>query len=73
VLTVYHPEGEVINSVIIARKEDAHANGLQNGRAHAKGAMPIASNAADEESCKIEASALQKREEMVAAEEQLAF
>jgi hypothetical protein len=55
----------------LRKDEDAHANGPQNGRAHAKGAMPIASNAADE-SCKIEASALQKREEM-AAEEQLAF
>ncbi|KAK3151410.1 hypothetical protein QOZ80_3AG0245570 [Eleusine coracana subsp. coracana] len=71
VLAVYHPEGEVINSVIIARKVDALANGLQNGRAHAKGAMPIANKT--DESCKREANALQKREEMVAAEEQLAF
>lgn len=71
VLAVYHPEGEVINSVIIARKDDAHANGLRNGRAHAKGAMPIANKT--DESCKIEANTLQKREEIVAAEEQLAF
>jgi nicotianamine synthase len=70
VLTVYHPEGEVINSVIIARKVDARSAPIldHHGRAHANGTMPIASKADD--SCKMEAGALQKREELAAAEEQ---
>ncbi|KAJ1297462.1 hypothetical protein BS78_01G378300, partial [Paspalum vaginatum] len=66
VLAVYHPDDEVINSVIIARKSDAHANGLQNGRAHSRGAVPIVSPPC--KCCKMEANAFQKREEMVAKE-----
>jgi nicotianamine synthase len=56
----------VINSVIIARKVDADANGPQNGQAHARGAVPIVSPPC--KCCKMEASALQKREEMVSKE-----
>ncbi|CAN6313047.1 unnamed protein product [Urochloa humidicola] len=69
VLAVYHPDDEVINSVIIARKvdDDAHASGLQNGRADAKGAVPIVSPPC--KCCKVEANAVQKREEMAAAKE----
>ncbi|RLN17514.1 hypothetical protein C2845_PM02G28220 [Panicum miliaceum] len=66
VLAVYHPDDEVINSVIIARKVDADANGPQNGQAHARGAVPIVSPPC--KCCKMEASALQKREEMVSKE-----
>jgi nicotianamine synthase len=67
VRAVYHPDDEVINSVIIARKVGAHANGLQNGKhANARGAVPIVSPPC--KCCKLEASALQKREEMAAKE-----
>ncbi|CAL4930642.1 unnamed protein product [Urochloa decumbens] len=69
VLAVYHPDDEVINSVIIARKvDDARDNGVQNGRARAKGAVPIVSPPC--KCCKMEANAaVQKREEMAAAKE----
>jgi len=66
VLAVYHPDDEVINSVIVARKIDAHAKGLQNGHAHARGAVPIVSPPC--KCCKMEANALQKREEMATTE-----
>ncbi|KAG0551411.1 hypothetical protein BDA96_01G421000 [Sorghum bicolor] len=66
VLAVYHPDDEVINSVIIARKTDAHAKGPQNGHAHARGAVPIVSPPC--KCCKMEANALQKREEMATTE-----
>ena len=66
VLAVYHPDDEVINSVIIARKIDAHAKGLQNGHAPARGAVPIVSPPC--KCCKMEANALQKREEMATTE-----
>ncbi|RCV45141.1 hypothetical protein SETIT_9G429600v2 [Setaria italica] len=67
VRAVYHPDDEVINSVIIARKVGAHGNGLQNGQhANARGAVPIVSPPC--KCCKVEASALQKREEMAAKE-----
>jgi nicotianamine synthase len=67
VLAVYHPDNEVINSVIIARKMDAHAKGLQNGHAHARGTVPIVSPPC--KCCKMEANALQKREEMATTTE----
>ena len=67
VLAVYHPDNEVVNSVIIARKMDAHAKGLQNGHAHARGTVPIVSPPC--KCCKMEANALQKREEMTTTTE----
>ncbi|CAN6289672.1 unnamed protein product [Urochloa humidicola] len=75
VLAVYHPDDEVINSVIVARKvdgddDDAQAanGGLQNGRAYAKGgAVPIVSPPC--KCCKMEADAVQKREEMASKQE----
>ncbi|KAL6647452.1 hypothetical protein ACP70R_014889 [Stipagrostis hirtigluma subsp. patula] len=67
VMTVHHPEGEVINSVIIARKVDAGANGLQNGHSHALGAVPMVVS----QPCKMEANTLEKSEEM--AKKELAF
>ncbi|XP_062213455.1 nicotianamine synthase 2-like [Phragmites australis] len=67
VLAVYHPDDEVINSVIIARKLDARANRLQmNGRAHTSGPVPIVSPPC--KCCNMEAHALQKREEMTTKE-----
>ncbi|XP_062209227.1 nicotianamine synthase 2-like [Phragmites australis] len=66
VLAVYHPDDEVINSVIIARKVDSYANGLQNGHAHALGLVPVVSPPC--KCCKMEASVLQKGEEMVRKE-----
>ncbi|KAF8683894.1 hypothetical protein HU200_044838 [Digitaria exilis] len=68
VLAVYHPDDEVINSVIIARKVDAHANGAhQSGHAaDARGAVPVVSPPC--KCCKVEADAMQKREEMATKE-----
>lgn len=66
VLAVYHPDDEVINSVVIARKIGAHGNGPQNGHAHSRGAVPIVSPPC--KCCKMESNALQKREEMAAKE-----
>ncbi|KAK1589982.1 hypothetical protein QYE76_017858 [Lolium multiflorum] len=45
VLAVCHPDDDVVNSVIIARKSnDVHADGLQNGRGrHARGTAPVVS------------------------------
>ncbi|KAK1678201.1 hypothetical protein QYE76_039049 [Lolium multiflorum] len=45
VLAVCHPDDDVVNSVIIARKSnDVHADGLQNGRErHARGTAPVVS------------------------------
>ncbi|CAD6222379.1 unnamed protein product [Miscanthus lutarioriparius] len=62
VLAVHHPEGEVINSVIIARKPvsvDAHAAGGV-GHAHAHGAVLSRPCLC----CEIEARAHQKMEEV---------
>ncbi|AQL07178.1 Nicotianamine synthase 2 [Zea mays] len=67
VLAVYHPDNEVVNSVIIARKMDAHAKGLQNGHAHARGTVPIVSPPC--KCCKMEANTLQKRQEMTTTTE----
>jgi nicotianamine synthase len=67
VLAVHHPEGEVINSVIIARKPvavDAHAAGgvgvAELGHAHAHGAVLSRPCLC----CEIEARAHQKMEEV---------
>jgi nicotianamine synthase len=61
VLAVYHPDDEVVNSVIVARKvDDARAFGLQNGRARAPGAAPVVSPPC--KCCKMEANALEKTE-----------
>ncbi|ONL97243.1 nicotianamine synthase 2 [Zea mays] len=66
VLAVYHPDDEVINSVIVARKINAHVKGLQDGHAHARGVVPIVSPPC--KCCKMEANTLhQKREEMATA------
>ncbi|KAL6901958.1 hypothetical protein ACP4OV_004834 [Aristida adscensionis] len=62
VLAVYHPDDEVVNSVIIARKVVAGANGPLNGR----GAAPVVSPPC--RCCKMEANVLQKREEMAPKE-----
>uniref|UniRef100_A0A8I6YTB7 Nicotianamine synthase n=2 Tax=Hordeum vulgare subsp. vulgare TaxID=112509 RepID=A0A8I6YTB7_HORVV len=71
VLAVHHPEGEVINSVIVARKAvEAQLSGPQNGDAHARGAVPLVSPPCNF-STKMEASALEKSEELTAKE--LAF
>ncbi|KAM0931286.1 hypothetical protein ACQ4PT_000354 [Festuca glaucescens] len=46
VLAVCHPDDDVVNSVIIARKsnDDVHADGLQNGRGqHARRTVPVVS------------------------------
>ncbi|KAK1669195.1 hypothetical protein QYE76_057354 [Lolium multiflorum] len=46
VLAVCHPDDDVVNSVIIARKsnDDVHADGLQSGRGqHARRAVPVVS------------------------------
>jgi nicotianamine synthase len=45
VLAVCHPDDDVVNSVIIARKSDGvHADGLQNGRGqYARGTAPVVS------------------------------
>ncbi|KAF7078630.1 hypothetical protein CFC21_083033 [Triticum aestivum] len=68
VLAVHHPEGEVINSVIVARKAvDAQLSGPQNG---ARGAVPLVSPPCSF-STKMEASALKKSEEL--ATKELAF
>lgn len=66
VLAVYHPDDEVVNSVIIARKVDERANGLQNGHAHARGAVPVVSPPC--KCCKMEVSVLDKREEFATKE-----
>ena len=45
-LAVCHPDDDVVNSVIIARKsnDDMHVNVLQNGRGRcARGAAPVVS------------------------------
>jgi len=61
VLAVYHPDDEVVNSVIVARKvDDAQAFGLQNGRARAPGAAPVVSPPC--KCCKMEANRLEKTE-----------
>ena len=52
-----------------ARKVDADAIGPQNGQAHARRAVPIVSPPC--KCCKMEASALQKRGEEVAARRRL--
>jgi nicotianamine synthase len=71
VLAVHHPEGEVINSVIVARKAvDAQLSGPQNGDAHARGAVPLVSPPCSF-STKMEAGALEKSEEL--ATKELAF
>ncbi|KAL6649802.1 hypothetical protein ACP70R_014026 [Stipagrostis hirtigluma subsp. patula] len=66
VMAVFHPDDEVINSVIIARKVDTGANGLQSGHALALGAMPVVTPP-----CKMEANTLEKSEEM--AKKEVAF
>lgn len=66
VLAVYHPDDEVVNSVIIARKVDERANGLQNGHAHARGAVPVVSPPC--KCCKMEVRVLDKREEFATKE-----
>uniref|UniRef100_A0A0D9X365 Nicotianamine synthase n=1 Tax=Leersia perrieri TaxID=77586 RepID=A0A0D9X365_9ORYZ len=64
VLAVHHPEGEVINSVIIARKPPVtEADG---GGEHAHGHGAVVSMACQR--CEMEARAHQKMEEMVAVE-----
>uniref|UniRef100_A0ACD5XF12 Uncharacterized protein n=1 Tax=Avena sativa TaxID=4498 RepID=A0ACD5XF12_AVESA len=69
VLAVCHPDDDVVNSVIIARKsKDAHADGLQNGRGgqHARGTVPVVSPP-----CRfgeMVADVIQKREEFANAE-----
>uniref|UniRef100_A0A0E0KCS5 Nicotianamine synthase n=1 Tax=Oryza punctata TaxID=4537 RepID=A0A0E0KCS5_ORYPU len=56
VLAVYHPDDEVINSVIVARKADPRrGGGLQNGLADARGAVPVVSPPC--KCCKMEAAA----------------
>ncbi|KAF0915431.1 hypothetical protein E2562_036282 [Oryza meyeriana var. granulata] len=68
VRAVYHPDDEVINSVIVARKADPrHGGGRQNGLADAGGAVPVVSPPC--ECCKMEAGgAFQKAEEFAAKE-----
>uniref|UniRef100_A0A0E0CZI4 Nicotianamine synthase n=1 Tax=Oryza meridionalis TaxID=40149 RepID=A0A0E0CZI4_9ORYZ len=67
VLAVYHPDDEVINSVIVARKADPRrGGGLQNGLTGARGAVPVVSPPC--KCCKVEAAAgaFQKAEEFAA-------
>lgn len=63
VLAVYHPDDEVINSVIVARKADPRRGG---GLAGARGAVPVVSPPC--KCCKMEAAAgaFQKAEEFAA-------
>jgi nicotianamine synthase len=68
VLAVCHPDDDVVNSVIIARKSsDAHADGLQNGRGqYTRGTAPVVSPP-----CRfgeMVADVAQKREEFAKAE-----
>lgn len=66
VLAMYHPDDEVINSVTVARKgEVSHANGVQNGHAHARGTVSVVSPPC--KCCKMEVLALQKMEEITTA------
>uniref|UniRef100_A0A0E0LQ25 Nicotianamine synthase n=1 Tax=Oryza punctata TaxID=4537 RepID=A0A0E0LQ25_ORYPU len=68
VLAVHHPEGEVINSVIIARKPPVAASASEGGDAdtHAHGHGAVVSRPCQR--CEMEARAHQKMEEMSAME-----
>lgn len=66
VLAVHHPEGEVINSVIIARKPPVAAPALEGGDAHAHGHGAVVSRPCQR--CEMEARAHQKMEDMSAME-----
>ena len=69
VLAVCHPDDDVVNSVIIARKsKDVHADGLQNGRGgqYACRAAPVVSPPCRFGEMVVELS--QKREEFANAE-----
>uniref|UniRef100_A0A0D9VT73 Nicotianamine synthase n=1 Tax=Leersia perrieri TaxID=77586 RepID=A0A0D9VT73_9ORYZ len=68
VLAVCHPEDEVINSVIVARKVDARtAAARRDGLADSRGVVPVVGPPS--KCCSMEASALEKAEEFAANKE----
>ncbi|KAG8096261.1 hypothetical protein GUJ93_ZPchr0013g37025 [Zizania palustris] len=68
VLAVCHPEGEVINSVIVARKGDTQgAAVLNDSLAESHGEVPVVGPPSM--SCKMEVSALEKAEEFATIKE----
>ncbi|XP_006649965.2 nicotianamine synthase 1 [Oryza brachyantha] len=68
VLAVCHPEDEVINSVIVARKVDARAAAARkDGLADSHGVVPVVGPPS--KCCKMEASGLEKAEEFATNKE----
>ncbi|KAG8063666.1 hypothetical protein GUJ93_ZPchr0003g17008 [Zizania palustris] len=68
VLAVCHPDDEVINSVIVARKADAHGTvALKDGLSDSRGVVPVVGPPSM--CCKMEVSVLEKAEEFTANKE----